>query len=91
MVATHDVEWIEKNCFDLIVLSNGRNLANGEPRFYREEADYLNLRKDYKSYSVSYHTQDQKQEILDYLRAWPEHIDINPVSDGLSVNFRAVR
>ena len=61
VVATHDVKWIDAHCFDLVVLSNGRNLANGQISFYRDEADYLNLRKEYLKFSVRYESHAQKE------------------------------
>ena len=53
-MATHDIDLIDRECFDLLVFSEGRNLANGEPLFYREEADYLNLRREYLNFSVAF-------------------------------------
>ena len=52
VVATHQVAWIEQNCFDMVVFSGGRNLANGTILFYREKADYLTYHPKYLDYSA---------------------------------------
>lgn len=90
VVATHDVKWIDENCFDMIVLSGGRNLANGTLPFYRAKADYLTLRPPFRSYSVPIRSDEEKEAVLDYLRGWPHDVHVDPFCFHNEVKFRAV-